>query len=194
VAKTRVAAFLGALRELGWREEQNVRIDICWAAADLDRARDCAAKLVDLAPDLILAHSPRALTPLQEKTHSLPIVFVGVGDPVRADLVQSLSRPGGNITGFTNAEEPLRSKWLELLKQAAPGLVRVLVMYDPNNVTGPGYVRVIEAVAASVGVEASPAVVRGPDDIERAVHTFAVEHKDGGLIILPSPLLTLQGR
>jgi len=191
VSKALVAAFLGALRELGWTEEQNLRIDICWAAADLDRARSCAAKLVNLASDVILAITPLAVAALQQKTHDIPIVFVAVGDPVRAGFVQSLSRPGGNITGFTNAEDPLGSKWLELLKQAAPGVVRVLVMYDPNNVTGAGYVRVIEAVAASVGVEASPAVVRGPDEMERAVHTFAVAPGDGGLIVIPNPLVTV---
>jgi putative tryptophan/tyrosine transport system substrate-binding protein len=175
--------------ELGWTEGQDLRTDTCWYAADLDRARSCAAEIVDSAPDVILAYGPPAVTALQEKTHAIPIIFVGVGDPVHAGFVQSLPRPGGNITGFTNFEDPLGSKWLELLKQAVPAVVHVLVTYDPDSVTGAGYVRAIEDAASSVGVAATPAVVRGSDEIQRAIHTFAVEHRDGGLIIIPSPLL-----
>lgn len=185
------AAFLAAMGELGWTEGEDLRTDTCWHVANLDRARSCAAEIVDLVPDVILATSPPAVTALQEKTRAIPIVFVGVGDPVRAGFVQSLPRPGGNITGFTNFEDPLGGKWLELLKQAAPAMVRVLVTYDPESVTGAGYVRAIEDAASSVGVAATPAVVRGSDEIQRAVHTFAVEDRYGGLIVIPSPLLTV---
>jgi putative tryptophan/tyrosine transport system substrate-binding protein len=187
--KAALAVFFGVMGKLGWTEGQDLRTDTCWYAANLDRARGCAAEIVDSAPDVILANSPPAVTALQERTHAIPIVFVSVGDPVRAGFVQSLPRPGGNITGFTNFEEPLGSKWLELLKQAAPAVVYVLVTYDPDNVAGAGYVRAIEDAASSVGVTATPAVVRGSDEIQRAVHTFAVEHGDGGLLIIPSPLL-----
>jgi putative ABC transport system substrate-binding protein len=132
-ARARVAAFREGLRQLGWTEGRNVRIDYRWPADDAERLRSDAEELVGLKPDVILTNPSAALVALQRQTRTIPIVFVQIGDPVGQGFVASLARPGGNITGFATSGFELGAKWLELLKQIAPPVGRVSVMYDPTN-------------------------------------------------------------
>ena len=172
-SQARIAAFLQALQQLGWTDGRNVRIDNRWPAGDADKTRKYAAELVALAPDVILAIGAASMTPLLQATRTVPIVFVAVADPVGAGFVDSLSRPGGNATGFMLFEYSLSAKWLELLKQIAPGVTRAAVLRDPAITSGIGQFAVIQSVAPSVGVEVSPVNVRDAAEIERAVAAFA---------------------
>ena len=181
------AAFLQALQQLGWTDGRNVKIDYRWPAGDADKARKYAAELVALAPDVILSFGSPNMTPLLQATRTVPIVFVAVVDPVGAGFVDSLSRPGGNATGFSNFEYGLSAKWPELLKQIAPGVTRAAVLRDSAITSGIGQFAVIQYVAPSVGVEVSPVDVRDPSEIERGVAAFA-RSGNGGLIVTGSPL------
>ena len=181
-AQARIAAFLQVLQQLGWTDGRNVRIDTRWGAGDADHIRRYAAELVALAPDVILALAPRAVAPLLQATRTVPIVFVQVADPVGAGFVDSLARPGGNATGFMQFEYSLSGKWLELLKQIAPGVTRAAVLRDPAIPAGIGQFAVIQSVAPSLGVEVSPVNVRDAGEIERAVAAFA-RSSNGGLIV-----------
>src|ERR1019366_6462904 len=136
--QARLTAFLQGLQQLGWADGRNVRIDIRWGAGDADRYRRYAAELVALAPDVILAASSSALEPLQQATRTVPIVFVTIADPVGAGFINSLARPGGNATGFSQFEYGVIGKWLELLKEIAPGVTRVAVIRDPTISAGAG--------------------------------------------------------
>ena len=156
----RVAAFARGLQELGWIEGRNIRIDYRWGGGDLDRVRRYAAELVALAPDVILVSSGSALAALQNATRTVPIVFVNVTDPVGAGYVASLARPGANTTGFTLFEYGTSGKWLELLKEIAPGMMRAAVIRDPSITSGTGQLAAIQAVAPSLGVELTPVDVR----------------------------------
>ena len=182
-----IAAFLQALQQLGWTDGRNVKIDYRWPAGDADKARKYAAELVALAPDVILAVSTPSLAPLLQATRTVPIVFVGVADPVGAGYVDSLSRPGGNATGFMLFDYSLSTKWLELLKQIAPGVTRAAVLRDPAITSGIGQFAVIQSVAPSLGVEVSPLNVRDAPEIEPALAAFA-RSGNGGLIVTGSPL------
>ena len=182
-----IAAFLQALQQLGWTDGRNVSVDYRWPAGDADKARKYAAELVALAPDVILAVSVASLAPLLQATRTVPIVFVAVADPVGAGYVDSLSRPGGNATGFMLYEYDLSAKWLELLKEIAPGVTRAAVLRDPAIATGIGQFAVIQYVARSVGVEVSTVDVRDAPEIERGVAAFA-RSVNGGLIVTASPL------
>ena len=144
-----------------------------WGAGDADRIRRYAAELVALAPDVILATGTSTVGPLQQATRTVPIVFVNVTDPVGAGFVDSLARPGGNATGFLTFEYGMGGKWLELLKQIAPGVTRVAVIRDPAISAGIGQFGAIQSVAPSFGVELSPVNVRDAGEIERAVAAFA---------------------
>jgi putative tryptophan/tyrosine transport system substrate-binding protein len=187
-ARTYVAAFLQGLQKLGWIVGRNVQIDYRWTAGDADRVRKYAAELVALAPDVILTAGSAHVGPLQQATRSVPIVFVQATDPVGAGLVNSLARPGGNATGFTNFELDISTKWLELLKQVAPRLTRVAVLRDPANPSGTGQFGAIQAVAPSFGVEeVRPVGLHDAGEIERGVTAFARE-SNGGLIVTPSGL------
>jgi putative ABC transport system substrate-binding protein len=187
-ARTYVAAFLQGLQKLGWIVGRNVQIDYRWTAGDADRVRKYAAELVALAPDVILTAGSAHVGPLQQATRSVPIVFVQATDPVGAGLVNSLARPGGNATGFTNFELDISTKWLELLKQVAPHLTRVAVLRDPANPSGTGQFGAIQAVAPSFGVEeVRPVGLHDAGEIERGVTAFARE-SNGGLIVTPSGL------
>jgi putative ABC transport system substrate-binding protein len=186
-AKARVAAFREGLHKLGWTEGRNVRIDYRWAGDDADRLKAYAAELVGMAPDVILAGAQTAMSALYRETPTIPIVFAQVGDPVGQGFVASLARPGGNITGFVSIEYAIGVKWLELLKQIAPRVVRVAVIYDPANPSWGGYLREIEAGVPSFGVQLFPSAVRDAEAIERAIDAFAGE-PNGGLIVLPSPV------
>lgn len=186
----RVNAFLGGLRELGWAQERNLSIDVRWAAADPERTGAHPRELINSAPDLILAVSSMAVAALKQRTQTVPIIFVLVGDPVRNGFVTNVAYPGGNITGFTNAAEPLGGKWLELLKEIAPRADRVLVIYDPANVTGAGYLRAIEAGAQSLGVSVEAGEVRNSDEIVRAIDVFA-NKANGVVLVVPAPLTAI---
>src|SRR6185369_15078516 len=155
-----------------------------WAmtAADI---RKHAAELVAFAPDVILAHGAVTVVPLLQATRTIPIVFPVAGDPVAAGLVDSLAKPGGNATGFMIFEYSLAGKWLELLKQIAPGMTRVAVLRDPATPTGPAQFGIIQAAAPSVGVEVTPVNMRDAPEIEGAVAAFA-RAPNGGLIIIPT--------
>ena len=180
-------AFLEALQQLGWTDGQNVKIDYRWPMGDAEKARTYALEVVALAPDVILAVTAVNMTPLLQATRSVPIVFVGVVDPVGAGYVDSLSRPGGNVSGFTLFDYGLSTKWLELLKQIAPGVTRAAVLRDPAITSGIGQFAVIQYAAPSVGLEVSPVDVRDVSGIERDVAAFA-RFANGGLIVAASPL------
>jgi putative ABC transport system substrate-binding protein len=185
--QTRIAAFLKALQQLGWADGRNVRIDTRWGAGNADDFRKYAAELVALAPDVILATGAATVRPLLQATRTVPIAFVQVIDPVGVGFVDSLARPGGNATGFILFEYGLSAKWLELLKQIAPGVTRAAVIRDPALASGIGQFAAIQSVAPSVGVEVSPVNLHDAGEIERAVTAFA-RGSNGGLIVTVSPL------
>jgi len=180
--QARVGAFLQGLALLGWTIGRNVRIDIRWATANAADIRRHAAELAALAPDVILAHGASSVGPLLQATRTVPIVFPVISDPVAAGFVDSLARPGGNATGFMNNEYSIAGKWLELLKQIAPGVTRAAVLRDPTQGSGTSQFAAIQAVAPSLRVEVNPANVRDPGEIERALAVFA-RSSNGGLIV-----------
>jgi putative tryptophan/tyrosine transport system substrate-binding protein len=182
-----VAAFLQGLQQLGWTDGRNVKIEYRSPAGDASNTRKYAAELAALAPDVILSSGTAGIGPLLQATHTVPIVFVNVADPVGAGFVNSLSRPGGNATGFMQFEYSLSGKWLELLKQIAPGVTRAAVLRDAALTSGVGQFAVIQSVAPSVGVEVSPVNVRDPGEIERGIAAFA-RAPNGGLIVTSSAL------
>jgi putative ABC transport system substrate-binding protein len=189
-APVRVAAFARGLKELGWIEGRNIRIEYRWGGGDPDRIRKYAAELVALAPDVIMVSSGSALAALQNATRTVPIVFVNVTDPVGAGYVASLARPGANTTGFSLFEYGLGGKWLELLKQITPGMTRVAVLRNPSLTSGTGQFAAIQAVAPSLGVELTPVDVRDASGIEHAIAGFA-RGSNEGLIVTASPSAAL---
>jgi putative tryptophan/tyrosine transport system substrate-binding protein len=172
-SQPRLTGFVQRLQELGWTDGRNLRIDYRWGDGDSERIRRCAAELVALAPDLILASAAPSVAALQQATRAVPIVFVAVVDPVGSGFVESLARPGGNATGFTFFEYGISAKWLELLKEIAPRVTRVAVLRDPALASGGGQLGAIQAAAPSLRVELSPVGVRDAPEIERAVTAFA---------------------
>jgi putative ABC transport system substrate-binding protein len=189
-AQARNAAFLQGLGELGWTVGRNARIEYRWAAGDPDRIRRYAAELAALDPDVILAQGSVVLGPLLQATRAVPIVFVNVADPVGTGFIESLARPGGNATGFIVFELGISVKWLELLKEIAPGVTRAAVLRNASSTPGVGQFAAIQAVAPSFGVELHPLDVRGPGEIERGVTAFAgASH--AGLIVTGSPLTAI---
>ncbi len=174
-------------RELGWTIGRNVRIDTRWATTDAAEIRRHAAELAALAPDVILAPAATTVGPLLQATRTVPIVFPVVVDPVGAGFVDSLARPGGNATGFMNFEYSIGGKWLELLKQIAPGVTRVAVLRYAATPSGVGQFGIIQSVAPSLRVEVTPVNMRDAPEIERAVAAFA-RAPNGGLIVTASPL------
>ncbi len=188
--RARMAAFLHALQQFGWTDGRNLRIETRWAAGSADALRKYAAELVAIAPDVILAPGSPALGSLLQATRAVPIVFVHVADPVGAGFVDSLARPGGNVTGFIIFEYGIGAKWLELLKQVAPGVKRAAVVRDPALAVGIGQWGAILAVAPSFGVEVSPINVRDAGEIERATTAFA-RSSNAGLIVTGSALAAL---
>ena len=177
-----LGAFRQALQQLGWTDGGNIRIDIRWATANVAGIRKHAAELVALSPDVILAPGTGTVGPLLQTTRTVPIVFPIIADPVAGGLVDSLARPGGNATGFMLFEYSISGKWLELLKQIAPGVRRVAVLGDPDTATGPAQFGVIQAVAPSLRVEVSAYNKRDANEMERAVTAFA-RSPNGGLIV-----------
>jgi putative ABC transport system substrate-binding protein len=185
--QARVGAILQGLAQSGWTDGRNVRIDTRWAAGNANDIRRHAAELAALAPDVIVAHGSATAGPLLQATRTVPIVFAYVPDPVGAGYVESLARPGGNATGFIAFEYSLSAKWLELLKQIAPGVTRAAVLRDAAITAGIGQFAVIQSVAPSVGVEVIPINVRDAGEIERAVTAFA-RSANSGLIVTASAL------
>jgi putative ABC transport system substrate-binding protein len=183
-SQARVALFVRGLRETGWVNGRNIQIDIRWAAGDPEHFHTYAGELVALAPDVLLACTTPAVTPLQQATRTVPIVFVGVIDPVGSGLVASMARPGGNATGFVVFEYALAAKWLELLKEVAPGVTRAAVLRDPTVASGIGQFAAIQAVGLS-GIELSAVDLRDANEIEHAVSAFA-RGSNGGLIVTAS--------
>ncbi len=190
VLQLRFAAFQQGLQQLGWIDGRNVRIDYRWGAGNADDIRKYAVELAALAPDVIFAPGGAAMGPLLQATRAVPIVFANVQDPVGSGFVDSLSRPGGNATGFMQFEYSLCAKWLELLKQIAPGMTRAAVLWDPAIAAGIGQFAVIQSAAPTLRVEVSPINVRDAGEIERAVTAFA-RSPNGGLIATASALVNV---
>jgi putative ABC transport system substrate-binding protein len=189
-AQAYLAAFREGLQKLGWADGRNVRIDYRFAAANPENYAKYAAELVALAPDVILAPG-LALVHLLQTTRTIPIVFPVFADPVGSGLVESLSRPGGNATGFLVFEYDLSAKWLELLKEMVPSVTRAAVLRDPAAIPGIGQFAVIQSAARSVGVEVSPLNLRDAGETERAVTAFA-RSSNRGLIVVASTLASVQ--
>ena len=185
--QARIAAFLQGLQQLGWAEGRNLQIDTRWGAGDADRFRKYAAELVALAPDVILAAGGAVVPPLLQATRSVPIVFTQTPDPVGAGFVDSLARPGGNVTGFTVFEYGISAKWLELLKEIAPRVTRAAVIRDAAIASGTGQWGALQSVAPSFGVELSPVNMLDAGEIERAIAAFA-RSPNGGMILTGSAL------
>ncbi len=185
-AQAYLAAFLQQLAQLGWTDGGNLRIDLRWGGGSVDEFRRYAKELVALAPDVILTGAT-SLTSLRQATRTIPIVFVLVIDPVGVAHVDTLSRPGGNVTGFMQFEYSLSGKWLELLKEITPGVKRVAVLRDEAAPAGIGQFAVIQAVAPSMGVEVSAISVNDAAEIEQHLAAFA-RNPNGGLIVTASAL------
>ncbi len=190
ITQRMVTAFAQALGRFGWVEGKNIRIDFRFAAGDPALFKTNAAELVDLSPDAILASTAPALAALRPQTRTIPIVFVLVVDPVGQGFVQSLARPGGNITGFSAFDAPIMGKWLQLLKEVAPSVTRVAVIFNPDTAPfAPLFNRAIEAAAPSLGMTVALAPAHDDAGIEAAIATHALE-SGGGLICLPDSFNT----
>jgi putative tryptophan/tyrosine transport system substrate-binding protein len=178
-----LAAFIQAFRQLGWIESQTVRIEVRWNAGDAALAKIYAAQLIGLQPDVLLVPSTTNLTVIREATSTIPVVFLQVSDPVAQGFVASMTKPGGNLTGFSAYEFSIGGRWLDLLKQSVPGLAQAAVMFNPD--TSPQskfFVRSVEAAGSSLGVQVTAAPVRATVDIEPAIENFA-RQPHGGLIL-----------
>ncbi len=180
-----LAAFEKALQEAGWTDGVNVRFDVRWSEENAEHIRKYAAELVSLTPDVILANATPSATALQSLTHTVPVVFVTVSDPVGAGIIKSVARPGGNITGFMNFEYSLSGKWLELLKQVVPSLARAAVLRDAFNPAAIGQFSAIQAAAQPLTIELTAVNVRDASEMERALSNFA-RLPNVGLIVTPT--------
>jgi putative tryptophan/tyrosine transport system substrate-binding protein len=187
-----VAALRQGLQQAGWSEGDNLEIEIRWAEGDADRIRKNVAELVALAPDVVFALGSANVTRLLQESRTIPIVFAYAADPVGAGFVESLARPGGNATGFSQFEYGLSGKWVELLKEIAPAVTRAAVLRDAAISAGIGQWGAIQTVSSTLGVEVSPVNVRDADEIERAVSGFA-RSGNGGLIVTASALSAVHG-
>ncbi len=186
-SKARRTAFEQALQQLGWIQGRNVRIDYRFAGGDAATSRKQAEELVALAPDVIVSTGSFSTGQLLRATHAVPIVFAIVPDPVGSGYVDSLAQPGGNATGFMQFEYGLSGKWLELLKEIAPGLKRAIVLWDPAITAGIGQFAIIQSVATSTGIDVRPVNLRDAGEIERAITAFA-RIPNGGLVVTASAL------
>jgi putative ABC transport system substrate-binding protein len=186
-AREYVAAFVQSLRERGWLEGNNIQIDYRWAGVDTLGIRRAGIELIDLRPDVILAQSTLTLAPLQQLTTDIPIVFLQVVDPVAGGFVKSMARPGGNVTGVALGEFSIGAKMLEVLKQVAPQVTRVAVIYNPVQAPQVGMWRAIEAAAPLLSVKASAFSAGNADEITHIVEDFASQ-PDSGVIVLPNPV------
>jgi putative tryptophan/tyrosine transport system substrate-binding protein len=182
--KKRRAAFREGLERSGWSEGRNVRIDYRFAANNPDQYQPLAKELVSLQPDVLLAHATPVAAAFQRESRTTPIVFVGVSDPVGSGLVESLARPGGNLTGFLLYEEGVTGKWLAMLKEIAPGLSRAALIANPRRTPYDYFVRSAKSVAPSLAIELAPSPIANAADIERVIESFA-RQPNGGLVFLP---------
>jgi putative ABC transport system substrate-binding protein len=186
-----VEAFREGLRENGWTEGRNLKIEFRWAAGDIDRANALARELVDLKPDLIVAHTTPATAALHRATSLIPIVFVVVSDPIGSGFVSSLSRPGGNVTGFVNLEASMASKWIELAKEIAPRLKRAAMVFNPDTAPYAYFEPAIKAAAQSQSVELLEVPVHNVDDIESGLGRLNLA-PDGGIVVMSDAFTALQ--
>ena len=190
--KARLTLFRQALQQLGWSEDRNIRIEICWGEDKVDLERKCAAELIGVAPDVILASGTESVIALQSLSRTLPIVFAAVGDPVGAGFVESMAHPGGNTTGFMLYEYSFGGKVLELLREIAPGVTRVAVLRDPTNPASLATFGAVRGAAQVLGVEVVPIDTRDAGQIERGVAAFA-RSPNGGLIIMTGGWASVHG-
>jgi putative ABC transport system substrate-binding protein len=186
--QTRIAAFLDTLQRLGWTDRRNVRIEYRWAGGDADREKGFAAELVRSTPDVIVVAGWTALAELKRLTSMIPIVFTQVSEPVGSGFVASLARPGGNISGFENFETAIGGKWLGVLKEIAPDMRRVAVLFGSDSVATVAMLQAAQTVAPSLDIQVTAVDVHGGVEIERAIATFASQ-RDGGLIVTSHPNL-----
>src|SRR6516225_6549087 len=190
-SQVRSARFLQGLQELGWTVGRNLQIDWHWSALDRERYRAMAAELVAVRPDVLLTNGPT--TPaMRQATRTIPIVFVGVADPVGGGLVSSLAHPGGNLTGFAAMKYGFSAKWLQLLKQIAPNVTRAAVMRDPGAPGGTGQLGALQGASFILGMELTPVDNTDPGEIERAITEFA-RRPDGGIVV-PRSAASLSNR
>lgn len=186
-----LAAFNEGLRQLGWIDGNNIKIEVRWAASDLGRVTALAKELVGLQPDLIVGQATPVAAALQRETKSIPIVFVVVSDPVGSGFVSSLSRPGGNLTGFVNLEASMAGKWIELLKQVAPAITRTAVIFNPDTAPHAYYESAIIPAARSQSVEPVEMPVRSVAEIDRGLEDFD-RSSNGSIVILPDSFTALR--
>jgi putative ABC transport system substrate-binding protein len=189
-SRANLAAFLQILQKSNWADGRNVRIETRWGGGEAETIGKRAAELVALKPDVILATGNVAMAPLLQATRTVPIVFVSVADPVGAGFVESMARPGGNVTGFIQFEYSLSGKWVELLREIAPAVKRAAVLRDPAISAGVGQFAVIQSVAPSAGLDVNPVNVRDASEIARSIANFA-RLPNGGLIVTASALTIL---
>jgi ABC-type uncharacterized transport system substrate-binding protein len=192
-AQSSIDAFTSRLRELGWTAGRNLHIDYRWAAGDVSRIQADAVELVHLHPDVIFVGGSTGLRAVQQATRTIPIVFVNVADPVGQGLITSLARPGGNATGFTNFEFALGGKWLQTLKDMTPRATQVGLVFNPDNPNASFFLRSVETVAPSFGVETLVTPVRNKAEIEDAMSGLA-SRSIGGLIVLPDGLVIVHSQ
>ena len=192
VSKTFLSGFTQALQELGWADGRNLRMHVRWAAGNVDAMRTFAKELLDLQPDVILSQSTPVTAALQHETRTVPIVFVGVNDPIGAGFVSSLARPGGNLTGFIFIEAALAGKLLELLTEIAPSVRRAAIMYNPDTAAGHGsyFLPSFDAAAQSLKVEPIAAPVHSDAEIEAFMRSFGRE-PGGGLVGMPDGFMLI---
>jgi putative tryptophan/tyrosine transport system substrate-binding protein len=187
VSQQFVTTFVRMLRELGWTDGGNIRIDYRWTGNDIGRIQSAASELVDLKPDAILAQSALALAPLRQMTTTIPIVFLQIADPVGSGFVASLARPGGNVTGFALAEFSASSKMVELLKELAPATTRAAVIYNPLQAPQRGMWQAIESAAPSLGIQASAVSAGDADALAHIIEDIA-GNPGSGMIVMPNPI------
>jgi putative tryptophan/tyrosine transport system substrate-binding protein len=187
--KRRVSAFAQALTDLGWIDGRNVRMDLRWGRADINRMQALAQELVGLQPDIVVTNATPATIAVQRETRTIPIVFANLGDPVASGLVVRLNQPGGNVTGFVNLEPSLGGKWLELLLEIAPGLKRATIVFNPDTAPASVLLPSFETAARSLNLAPILASVRSDVEIETAFNALGPE-PGGGLVVMPSPFMT----
>jgi putative tryptophan/tyrosine transport system substrate-binding protein len=189
-SQARVAAFRQGLEELKWQDGRNLRFDIRWGEGNADRIKAYAAELVSLAPDLILATNTPTARALKQATTTVPIVFAGLSDPVGDDIVTSLARPGGNITGFTSFNGEIAGKWLQLLKEVSPATTRATVIFNPKTAPYAIFLPVMQAVAPQIGISFTTAEVSDRSEIEAAIGKLAGAPR-AGLVVMPDVFTSL---